>query len=265
MQGEAASTSSAAANVGSGAESRSAETARMRQESATNGSEEGLGELFGRLMVSARVRGEDALKPLFSTLNTRAVFRRLTYSILPRRRARGRDRSRNLGSGVENLGTMEIVESPDLYSPVMLVITQAALLRPYEENLRIPFLACLAYWLVASLGLFLLGIVLAIVASPSRSVSRRIMGLPSVMSVVGYSLFGPVIISLTVSFTGGATSSMFYPIFLTIGTGSSLCLVLRLYKGTPSSQMKATVMSVWAMLVHMWWIWHCQGRIAAVE
>ena len=116
-----------------------------------------------------------ALKPLFSSLNTRTVFRRLTYSVLPRRRLHNRDRSRNLASGEEKLGTMEIVELPDLYSPIMLVITQAALLRPYEEKLRIPFIACLIYWLAFSIGLFLLGTVLAVVASPSRPVARRIM------------------------------------------------------------------------------------------
>ena len=228
------------------------------------GNEEGLGDLVSRTFMSMRIHMLASVKPYFSSLDTRTVFRRLTYSVIPRRKVKTRDRSRSIGSSGKELGTMEIVEYPDLYSPVMLVLSLSALLRPYEDNLRIPFIACAFYWIATSAALFIIGVILAVVSAPTRSVSTRMMSLTQTLSVIGYSLFGAVLVIFAVSFTGGPDSSMFYPSFLTFGVGSALCLGLRMYKGVIASQINAAGMAACAMIVHVWWIRHVYLKVLSL-
>lgn len=191
----------------------------------------------------------DLFRPYFN-VDTKTVFKRLTFSLLIRKNS-------------------ELVSSPDLYTPLMLCFTLVALVTMSQKSSRhqaayeyrqhhaeqqdevlaaleeqntvlgTSILMIFGFWLGVSAVFYL-----------SSLCTGTRLRLVHYLSIIGYSMFGHVI-TLTV---GHMLPVLYYVVFPIFTGGSALSMAWTLYQRTPH-QRKGIAVAVCAGLVHFMYAW----------
>jgi hypothetical protein len=187
------------------------------------------------------------LEPFFRDVTTKVILRRLIYAVLP-----------------HSQRADELLNAPDLYGPLLLVLTQTQVLRVgmRYHNIHINeqaliascLMLCLAYWALLSLALVVFG-------RAASGILKRSHGsaipLSTAASIAGYALFGHLVVLLANHFS----LVLFYPAFFTVGVGASMCLWVVLVRVLPTHSWVSPLAGGIGLL-HLAWLWHLRSTYA---
>uniref|UniRef100_A0A7S2R657 Uncharacterized protein n=1 Tax=Mucochytrium quahogii TaxID=96639 RepID=A0A7S2R657_9STRA len=186
----------------------------------------GLGELVGKA-------GKNALqgaKPYFKDVETRIVLRRLVYSVIPNSKA-----------------TAQLMNEPDLYGPVMLVVTECVILSGNHIGSKLwYFVVCGLYWLLFSLFAKQLAFLLVSLfrQQASSSTPPHRLGNGAVLSCIGYGCFGHCLCLVM-------PRSLYYVgRLILVSSGSCVALFFYRHLSTIIPYLSAGYFAVTLLLVH---------------